>query len=935
MSSKLLRLLRSSGKLSKRSGKPVPKRSIWNNKNGGIELSEIEQEEARAEFAAMDTDQSGNVTLDELRAFMRRKDPSVTEEQIRRRFEYLDVHGNGGLSAEEFAQARMHALRKPPPPVDLHGWHAEAVVKKLQSTSWAELRMVITQDVIALGPAGGGGYDDVIPLHEVDRLLEQRSGGRAEGVRGWSPLRNICMIFTVNLQGAEKGYNLGRKYCISADFPLQIQEGGAGGRIEGTEKHVDQGKICSCGDFVKWLHVLVSQAKVRQCKTFSAKLARSRLHVRALFDWVPFQVMIGVVLVVNFGLEIFKTQLQDILVDDNGPTPLSSKLDIVDTAFLVIFTIELFLNIYARWMWDFILDGWCCFDAMVIIMAVLTPILSQYSDFPIVIFRLFRAMRILRLFGRLKSVRSIINALSASILPVANAFFIMFVVLMIYAILGVSLFAGTAPDKFGKFDRSVTTLFRIAGGDTWVDGMEESDWVVAGYVFSFIVIVNWTLLQVSVAVLLDNFVSETSREKEAAHKLIKEENCIQDSTGNVLDPLLNIIVVEYIDHASLASSLAEIFHFLLTSVGAQDELTCDDMINGISKIDVGDDQQGISSHATRMHMTKMDYDTITQQGALAKDNGALGAAEFDMVMRKQVHDYIKRKLQRSVSETETFQDFISFASLKALVMEVDAIKVKQMEMHLQISEMHSHICKVSSSNSEIRSSTESKSTDGLPFRREFKTSSCNGHSSFKEEDEGAISILPGFHPTFIHMSSFQDRSSTLTTHLSSREGSCSTEPCPTKARKLQIGHCVIDSVSTPANLPAPLAPFGDGQEAESLQGLQEAVPNGVEQEAVQGAFSQTKRVEPQVDLLHQHKHYITCAVQEQAAAQVLSEGSDNLQLTRLMEQFGLEDADVLASNGIKKDRDLSLIDDDVIEDLQLSSESKAKLRMLHRKLTGG
>jgi hypothetical protein len=51
--------------------------------------------------------------------------------------------------------------------------------------------------------------------------------------------------------------------------------------------------------------------------------------------------------------------------------------------------------------------------------------------------------------------------------------------------------------------------------------MEESDWVVAGYVFSFIVIVNWTLLQVSVAVLLDNFVSETSREKEAAHKLIR------------------------------------------------------------------------------------------------------------------------------------------------------------------------------------------------------------------------------------------------------------------------------------------------------------------------------------------------------------------------------------------------------------------------------
>jgi hypothetical protein len=83
------------------------------------------------------------------------------------------------------------------------------------------------------------------------------------------------MIFTVNLQGAEKGYNLGRKYCISADSP----------------------------------------------QTFSAKLAYSRLHVRALLEC-----------------------LQDILVNGR-PTPLSSKLDIVDTSSLVTFTIELFLNI--------------------------------------------------------------------------------------------------------------------------------------------------------------------------------------------------------------------------------------------------------------------------------------------------------------------------------------------------------------------------------------------------------------------------------------------------------------------------------------------------------------------------------------------------------------------------------------------------------------
>jgi hypothetical protein len=64
-------------------------------------------------------------------------------------------------------------------------------------------------------------------------------------------------------------------------------------------------------------------------------------------------------------------------------------------------------------------------------------------------------------------------------------------------------------------------------------------------------------------------------------------------------------------------------------------------------------------------------------------------------------------------------------------------------------------------------------------------------------------------------------------------------------------------------------------------------------------------------------------------AEVLSESTDKMKLRRLLEQYGLEDeTDVLASNGIKKYRDLSFIDDDVIKDFTLSPVSKAKLRKL-------
>ena len=123
----------------------------------------------------------------------------------------------------------------------------------------------------------------------------------------------------------------------------------------GTEKHVADGKICSCGGFVKWLDVLVSKAKGRhQSQTIAAKFARSRLAVGGRFDWLPFQITVGMILVVNFGLEVYKRQAQDILFDDLcHPTQMAAIFEYADEAFLVIFSLELFLNLHARWMWEF------------------------------------------------------------------------------------------------------------------------------------------------------------------------------------------------------------------------------------------------------------------------------------------------------------------------------------------------------------------------------------------------------------------------------------------------------------------------------------------------------------------------------------------------------------------------------------------------------
>ena len=54
--------------------------------------------------------------------------------------------------------------------------------------------------------------------------------------------------------------------------------------------------------------------------------------------------------------------------------------------------------------------------------------------------RLLRTFRVLRLFSKLRSLRTLITALASSLVAVVNAFVIVILVSVVYAILGVQLF---------------------------------------------------------------------------------------------------------------------------------------------------------------------------------------------------------------------------------------------------------------------------------------------------------------------------------------------------------------------------------------------------------------------------------------------------------------------------------------------------------------
>ena len=71
------------------------------------------------------------------------------------------------------------------------------------------------------------------------------------------------------------------------------------------------------------------------------------------------------------------------------------------------------------------------------------------------------------------------------------------------AVVAVTLFGRIAPDDFGVFDKALITLFYVTGGDPWPEALPRvnedgtANWVVAGFVMVFTIMVVWIILEVN------------------------------------------------------------------------------------------------------------------------------------------------------------------------------------------------------------------------------------------------------------------------------------------------------------------------------------------------------------------------------------------------------------------------------------------------------
>ncbi|XP_026537111.1 sodium channel protein type 8 subunit alpha isoform X2 [Notechis scutatus] len=197
----------------------------------------------------------------------------------------------------------------------------------------------------------------------------------------------------------------------------------------------------------------------------------------AVFDFVTqqaFDILIMLLICLNMVTMMVETDTQSKQMED--------ILYWINFVFVIFFTCECVLKMFALRHYYFTI-GWNIFDFVVVILSVvgmfLAEIIEKYFVSPTLfrVIRLARIGRILRLIKGAKGIRTLLFALMMSLPALFNIGLLLFLVMFIFSIFGMSNFAYVKHEagiddmfNFETFGNSMICLFQITTSAGW-DGL--------------------------------------------------------------------------------------------------------------------------------------------------------------------------------------------------------------------------------------------------------------------------------------------------------------------------------------------------------------------------------------------------------------------------------------------------------------------------------
>lgn len=212
--------------------------------------------------------------------------------------------------------------------------------------------------------------------------------------------------------------------------------------------------------------------------------------------------------------------LNALLVGLETSAPLVARHGVLfalcNTLILVVFVAELAIRVLAhgRRFGDFLRDGWNLFDVVVIGLS-LVPGVGAFAT----VARVARVLRVARLVSLSPKLRLIVGTMMRSIPSLTHVSLLLSLLLYIYAVMGVNLFAQDDPEHWGSLGRALLTLFQMLTLEGWVEIQAQSlqrypfAWLYYG---SFVIVAVFVVVNLFIAVVLNNLDEIREEDRQAA-----------------------------------------------------------------------------------------------------------------------------------------------------------------------------------------------------------------------------------------------------------------------------------------------------------------------------------------------------------------------------------------------------------------------------------
>ena len=254
-------------------------------------------------------------------------------------------------------------------------------------------------------------------------------------------------------------------------------------------------------------------------------------------------------------------------------------------------------------------------------------------------------------------------------------------------------------------------------------------WIQLFFVVFFLV-VGLVLMNVVVAILLDEFLGTIAAEKADVRRVARLEQEYQANLHRIeemwlLDPLLAGLVT-FTTEGDLKTKIATIYEMMDDDNNGS--LSLEELNRGLKKFDFGS--------YVHVHVSQKDFEMLAAEGKYLNANMEMGPRGFELMIMTQLKLYTNRRLVSVMKELDSDTDSDK-ASESVIVLALKMMLHNLYELRDSVDHLEKYICPLGGNKAAMDNKTKMEvilSFKNLSLRRAFNTWAANVAPSMSDRE---------------------------------------------------------------------------------------------------------------------------------------------------------------------------------------------------------